>query len=271
MIIKNASVSRLAVFDECSLKYRYRYHDKIESPLPEPSYFQLGTLMHETIELFTKRNMDASTVTFQEMQSLVVEVAKGDSDFGNITSEEIRRVPGFLNNFIKLQRDIQSMMPDRRELTEWAIPEQVIASGPDHDMNDMEVGMSGFIDRLIFHRDKALIIDYKTTKISGHKKISEAAVDPQLRTYSYFVNKEFGIPAENITAMLYYLENGRRVPATFTDEDLQEQIGIIREKSLNILATPPESARATSGSHCNFCDYRTICPVKTRIDRMIGK
>lgn len=269
MIIEHASVSRLALFRDCSLRYRYKYHDKVESPLTDPSFLYLGKLVHGAFERFVQQGLTFKDGMEAARRMILEEAKTGDYD-GKVSAEDMKRIPNHLVSFMSLQRDIEQSFPQRREVVEWSLPRDPIANGTDHDGIARDVEMSGFVDRLVFHENGAMVIDYKTSRGKNQKSISQAMTDPQLMTYAYFVSKTFDVPAERITTMLYYLENGKKVPATFSAAALEEHMQSVREQSLHILGMQPEETKANLSGYCRFCEYRGICPARLKVDRMLG-
>src|ERR1051325_5200720 len=58
MNIEHISVSRESVFKECKLIYKYQYHLKIPSGVPEPFHFTYGKLIHKIAEEYVRNKGD---------------------------------------------------------------------------------------------------------------------------------------------------------------------------------------------------------------------
>lgn len=52
------SHSRLETFENCKLKFKYKYLDKIIPEIPKGIEAHLGTMVHETLEWLYKKVME---------------------------------------------------------------------------------------------------------------------------------------------------------------------------------------------------------------------
>lgn len=61
----------------------------------------------------------------------------------------------------------------------------------------------GYIDRIVFNDEKVMILDYKTTKAGFYQKDNNTIKqDLQLRTYAYYVCKEFKLQPDKVFLLL---------------------------------------------------------------------
>jgi CRISPR/Cas system-associated exonuclease Cas4 (RecB family) len=251
MHIEHISVSRSKCYLLCPKQYKFKYHDKIPIPGEEPFYFVYGKVIHKIAEVYVEQ---AGNKTIGEVQT---EVLRGKIEIENgkcappIPIDYKRRMPGHLKS---IQHITEKMgfeghleYPFRYDLD------------PPHQKL-----MVGFIDRLLIKNDKAIVLDYKTTK-PGKFRVNADTVkqDLQLRAYARVVNREFGIPAQNITCMLYYLEGGNLIGAKYTEQSLLDT-----EKELlciynSIVEHNPDTVRGNVGPHCQRCEYKSMCPFFT--------
>ena len=249
MDINHISVSRKKCFDKCAAQYKFKYHLKVETNLEEPFHFTYGKLVHKIAEEYVLR--------------------KGESSVGEIATEvmrgKIELEPGvfapktlpkeYQTKFKRHQRAIQN-------LTDRIGYDGIVEHPFRFDLdppNDRSI--VGFIDRLIIKNDKAFIIDYKTTK-KGKWRVNKQTVktDLQLRVYARVVQKEFGIPAENIRAALFYLEGENLIAATYSDASLRLIEADMLDTFKEIEMSDPDKAWGRVGYHCKFCDFREVCP-----------
>ena len=120
--------------------------------------------------------------------------------------------------------------------------------------------IKGFIDRLIIKNDGAFIIDYKTSKPSRWRKDHTTITkDLQLACYCWIVMKNFNIPAANIKAALYYLEDAKLVPVRFSEETLNNVPNRLLKVYKDIELANPDKVVGHVGEHCRRCDYRDQC------------
>lgn len=255
MKIEHISVSRKECFDECWTKYRFRYHEKLPSPFPEPPYFAYGKTVHKIAEVYVQKQaeMPINEVTKLILSGKIpIEERFGKVTFAPHLSPEYRdRLPEHLRSIERLVK-----LMGTKGLTEF--PFEYDLDPPNRCL------VNGVIDRLIENKNKYWIIDYKTTKPGKWRKTPQTITnDVQLRCYARFVQRQYNVPAENIQAALFYLEKGgdtNLVGARFSNESLigveQELLKTYRQ----IENMTPQEARGRVGEHCRRCDYRGLCP-----------
>jgi RecB family exonuclease len=253
MNISSISVSRKDTFDQCQLLYKYKYHDKLPSPEPEPFWFVYGKIIHTIAE------------------ELVL--SKGQKTIGNITEQVLNReipidtdLTGKQIFAPKLPQEYRQRMPEHlRSLQK--LNEQIGTQGiVEHEfLYDLDppnkIYARGFIDRIIEKGDNIFIFDYKTSKNNGYRKtVNTITKDLQLRMYARVVQRQRGVSAANIRAGLIYLENFSIIGARFSEESLLSAEKEMRDTFVEIKNMSPDEAKPNVGDHCRRCDYRSICP-----------
>jgi RecB family exonuclease len=130
----------------------------------------------------------------------------------------------------------------------------------DLDMDGHNRKMTGFIDRMIRKDDEFFLLDYKTTKTGGWRK-NERTIgqDLQLMCYCYVVMNTFKVPAKNIRAALFYLDDNKLIPTTFSEEQLLSVPEKLLARYKEIESLDPDKVHGNTGRHCHRCDYRTLC------------
>jgi CRISPR/Cas system-associated exonuclease Cas4 (RecB family) len=248
MNIPHLSVSRKQLFNECWLKYRFQYHDKIKIDEPEPEYFTYGALVHTIAELYVgnqgKKSMSKIT---EQILSGEIEYDEGKKK-PNLSSDYLKKLPNHLKAIERLTEKIGF----GGEL-EWEFRYDL---DPPHKRN-----IYGFIDRLVVKENKAIVVDYKTSRDGWFRKNSNNITgDLQLRCYAMVVWRKLRIPPENITCMLHYLDGDEMVGAKFTENTLVKTERDLLETYMEIHGMKPEEAVGRVGKHCERCAYNKICP-----------
>ena len=248
MKINHISVSRSKTYEECPKKYKFKYHDEIPNPGEEPFYFVYGKVIHKIAEVYVGQGGERSIGEVQQdVLRGKIEIEPG-KPAPPIPGDYKRRMPNHLNHIRQITEQIgwggHLEHPFRFDLE------------PPHQKL-----IVGFIDRLLIKNDKAFILDYKTTK-PGKWRVNKGNVrtDLQLRTYARVVQRDFGIKAENILCTLYYLEDGEKVSAKFTDDTLLRTEQELLAKYNRIAEHNPEDVVGNTGEHCNRCEYNSLCP-----------
>lgn len=248
MDIEHISVSRGKSYKQCPYYYKLKYHDRLPNPGEEQFYFTYGKIIHKIAEVVVEEGG-------RRPIGLVCEdVLKGRREIEKDKKAPIlpidykRRVPIHIKNLVKLNDSI-----GYGGITEHNFK---------YDLEPpLEKMVTGFIDRIIINREKAWIIDYKTTKKGPFRENKETIKhDPQLRMYCRVVQREFGMKAQNIKAALYYLEDGETLAASYDQESLDSIESELLDVYDEISSRKPEQAHGRTGMHCNLCEYRGICP-----------
>lgn len=245
MKIDHISVSRQGIWEQCKQQYKFRYHLKVVSDLPQKSYFTLGKVAHKVIEEHTlNKGKKPINEIMHDVLSGKIYVDGGAA----LAWNDIQRLRKHVTNYGKLSEKIGF-----EGKTEWNFKK-------DLDPPNKKCVL-GFIDRLIQKDDKIFIIDYKTTKVGPYRKDSTNIIkDLQLACYCWVAMTEFGIPAKNISAALYYLEDAKLVPVTFSEKTLLNIPQFLLKIYNEIESSDPDKVVGKVGMHCNGCDYVNICP-----------
>lgn len=251
MEINHISVSRKKCFATCSQQYKYRYHMRLPSPVPEPVYFWYGNVVHKIAEEYVRNQ---GKITIGEIAKEVI--------CGNIEIGEGKKCPPIPADYTKkLQKHLKSILELTKKIGMDGMVEYEFRYDLDPPNNRFT---TGFLDRLIIRGDKAYIIDYKTTK-KGKWRVNKQTVvdDLQLRMYARVVQRNFGIKAENIKAALFYLEGEELVGCCYSEESLIKVEQELLDTYLMIEKSDPDKAWGKVGWHCKNCDYATLCPFYT--------
>lgn len=266
MKIPHISVSRKGTWEECQVKYKFRYHLDVMPPT-EAVYFTFGKVVHRAIELYTKErgkrlitdialDILAGTIPLEDRKPAAK--PEGDAPQEEPKEEPIKPVDlpteyrnklnAHLRNFLRLTEKI-GLEGD----VEW--PFRIDLDPPN------ERYLVGFIDRIIRKGNDFTVLDWKTSKVSRWRKDERTITkDLQMQTYCWLITKYFDVPAKNVQAALYYLEDGKLVPVRYSEQTLAEVPKQLAAVHKEIQCMPPEKAYGNVGYHCERCDYRKICP-----------
>jgi CRISPR/Cas system-associated exonuclease Cas4 (RecB family) len=249
MKINHISVSRDQCYKECQVKYKFRYHLNIKSPEPEQFYFTYGKIVHRAIELHTKnRGSEEVEKIASDLITGKIELQHGQKPAPiDITPEYKQALIRQLGHYKRLVDKI-GFDGD----IEWKF---------DMDMDGKGRILTGFIDRVIRKKDNFFLLDWKTTKPSQWRKDSRTiTTDLQLQCYCYVVREKFKVPAANIEAALFFLDDNKLYPVRFSEKTLDSVPVRMLQVHKEIEETNPDKAIPNIGPHCKRCDYMRLCP-----------
>ena len=247
------SHSKIETFEQCRLKFKYRYIDKIIPEIPGSIEGYLGGMVHRTLEWLYIQVMDKKTPTITDIISFYSEKWKENySDDTlivnkNVTIEDYfnRGVEFLVNYYMKHQPFKDNTIAIERKI--------------EIDLDkESDIKLIGFIDRLVnnIENNEIEIHDYKTgSSVLSKEKIEN---NRQLAIYSLAIKEIFG-KEKNVSMIWHFLAYDTRFYLKKTNEELEKFKKEVIELIKKIEATkefPPTKSRL-----CDWCQYKDICPV----------
>jgi DNA helicase-2/ATP-dependent DNA helicase PcrA len=243
------SHSKIETFENCKLRYKYRYIDKIVPDVPKSIEAHLGSAVHKaleelymkvmqkeipTVDMLIKWYSDEWELTFTK-DILIVNKSMALKDYFN------RGVEFLINYYLKHQ----------------PFKDNTIATEEKVEINlDEEKKLVGYIDRLVHNLEKneIEIHDYKTSASTFAKQKIENG--RQLALYALAMKEKFG-KEKNISMVWHFLAHDTKTVIPISNERLalikKEVIELIDEIQ-NTKIFPP-----TKSFLCNWCEYRKMC------------
>src|SRR3989338_1179088 len=244
------SHSRLSCFEQCPLKFKYAYIDKVKTEIEETVETFLGSRVHETLEKLYK------DLKFQKLNSLKEllsffnkEWAKNWNDAIIIVhkeydSENYRKLgERFITDYYNRYKPFNHTRTIALE-TQRTVP-----------LND-EYKIHVRIDRLAMADDTTYEIhDYKTN--NSLKTQDDLDNDRQLAVYAYGIKKMYP-DATKVRLVWHFLAFDKEMSSFRTPEQLEELrtevIGII-EKIKKETQFKPHVSKL-----CSWCEFQPLCP-----------
>lgn len=248
--MKVFSHSRLSTFEQCNLKYKYRYIDNIIPEIEKTIEAHLGSIVHQTLEWLYSEvksgkipSIDDMIVYFSKswMEENKETLMQNNDDEKSFFNKGIKylldyynRYKPFDDNTIYLEKEISINLDEKGEYK-----------------------IKGFIDRLAFNlkTGEYEIHDYKTSKTMPQGEKIES--DRQLALYSIAIKEMFGHDKE-VRLIWHYLFFNKRIESKRTDEQLlqlkKDTLELIRIIESTTEFNPKKSYL------CNWCAYKPICP-----------
>ncbi len=297
------SASRIESFATCPLRYYFAYVLKVEPGTREDDSLLMapdrrGTFIHAVLESYLnlriRGNRPPGEATLDEAMAVATndwqrEEPGATGRVWELEKTEIRRQ---LRRWLEKEKELEAdgSSPSDAELsfgrrsattTEQYLPPFEIT------LEDSTVlQFAGFIDRVERRTDGGyIVLDYKTGSPNRYSKLKSDPVDRgrhmQLALYSQAVQR-FKSPSTETTAGYWFVMDNRQriVPdeadfdPAFAEERLHDVLESLKRTSEDGHFPPnPGSPSFMRGGgafeNCNYCDYNSVCPARSRRSRML--
>jgi len=260
------SHSKLSTFEQCKLKYKFRYIDKIKPEIEQSIEAFLGSCVHSTLEwLYTLKKDEGKVPSIDDVIVHYTEVwQEGFSEDFLIVKES----QGY--NY-KSYFDMGITFLLNYYMRKYPFNENTLALEKKINFNIGEKNKNyiiGFIDRLVHDLDEDTleIHDYKTSNFLPSQEKMDA--DRQLALYSIAIKKEFGHD-KKIKLIWHYLAHNTEIHSERTHEEL-EQLKIDINALIEVIESTSDFPYNKSAL-CDWCEYKSICPAWGNSPEKIGK
>lgn len=246
------SYSKLNTFENCPLKFRYQYIDKLISEVGKSIEAFLGSMVHETLEWLYKQVKMNKVPETEEVLKIYEGLWKKNFD-----EESIFFVNDFTNeDFFELGKKFLVDYYKRYH----PFKENTIATEKRILINLDKKGkykLQGYVDRLVYNKKEGAyeIHDYKTG--SHLKTTKDLEIDKQLGLYSLGI-KEMYPDADRVCLIWHFLAFDKE----FCSERTEEQLEALKEQTIELIKkieSTKEFSPKTSRL-CGWCEFKTICP-----------
>lgn len=269
------SYSKMEVFKNCPLQYRYKYIEKKYSQDTSIA-LELGSLCHYVLEQKGKMIVSGETVDYEKLNNILM---NGVTETDEKTKEELLGVNQLKRKYFEVWHEADNasgasydekiklfdkVLHEEMEDTDW---KPTYFEKPFEFVWDNKVVLKGFIDRIDIKNGQYRTIDYKTSKKVYEQ--SKLATSLQFGVYALAILNEFGVlPIESeyrfilIDDKQYALTKGwenrliKAMDKVFGDIEASEKKGVFVPKAsplcywCNFCQTNPEAT-----IYKNECKY----------------
>lgn len=243
------SHSRLLTFEQCPLKFKFKYIERLEPDIKQTIEGFLGNKVHETLE-WIYNNVNEKTFELDEIIQYYIE--NWNKDFNSeikVINKEYdaeyyfnKGIRFLINYFLK-----HSPFKDNTIATEKKVIINLDPNG--------EYKLQGYIDRLVYHKDTNIfeIHDYKTGSIKTQEELDN---DKQLALYSIGIRDLFE-NVNDVHLIWHFLDSNQEIHSKRTPEQLEELKKEIIQLIEHIESTtefPPNPCGL-----CKWCEFQTYC------------
>ncbi len=248
------SHSRLSTFEQCNLKFKFKYVDKVETEAEEGVEAFLGKKVHESLEKLYSDLKFEKLSTLKELLAFFKEEWKKNWNENIIIVREHITEENYFNmgeRFIIDYYNRYKPFDQSRVIgTELAVKIKLDGEGKDYKL-------IGYIDRLDFREGGVYEIhDYKTNaNLPVQQYLDE---DRQLALYAMAV-KQMYPDAKKVKLVWHFLAFDKEMSSERTEEELEalkwETVQLIEQ------IESEKEYKPTVSKLCDWCQFRPICPM----------
>lgn len=247
------SHSKLSTFEQCPLKFKYKYLDKIVPAIERSIEAHLGSAVHAALEWLYVKVKDENVVPSLD-EVIVFYTEEWKKDF----SEDIVIVNERMSAQDYFNKGVEFLIPYYIEHQPFKDNTLEVEKKIVLDLDsDGKYKIQGFIDRLVYNlRTKEYEIhDYKTANtLPSLEKLER---DRQLALYSLAVKALYG-NEQRVKLVWHFLAHNKRVHLRKTDEELMR----LKEETLEKIKSIEETRDfpPVKSALCKWCEYHDVCP-----------
>jgi putative RecB family exonuclease len=247
--VPSYSHSKLAAYQQCPQKYKFRYIDEIPPPIRSIE-LHLGTTVHSALEKLYADAKQGQVTSLDDLLTFFQD--KWDEDYS--PQMRIVRFKTTARTYLEMGRqmlkDYHWTFHPFTQSTTLELEEKFIF--PLSEGQDIR----GIIDRLAKSKDGTLEIhDYKTSR--RLPTMEQVATDAQLSLYEIAIRHRWP-ETQQISLIWHYLAFDKEIKITKTPQ----QLDTVKRNTLDLIrrieATTSFPTRVSA--LCDWCEYKEICP-----------
>jgi putative RecB family exonuclease len=245
------SHSKLSTFEQCPMKFKYRYIDKIPVEFEKTIEAFLGEIIHETLEwLYAEIKLKK----IPSLDSMIEHYAiKWSEEFSkeNLKMRANSTEKEFFEKGIKLLINYYAENQPFEDVT-LEVEKEILISLD----KEGQYKILGFIDRIAYNpkTKQYEVHDYKIANSLPQKEKIEQ--DRQLALYSMGVKDLFG-QEEDILLVWHYLSYNKVIHSKRTKGQLEK----LKEDTIKLIKKieSTEIFPPNRGPLCDWCEYKKFC------------
>ncbi|MDD2678388.1 MAG: PD-(D/E)XK nuclease family protein [Candidatus Nanoarchaeia archaeon] len=244
MIYSHSSIS---TFNQCPLKFKMRYIDKITPELKKTIEAFMGGIVHDVLQELYESVMEKRIPSFEKVQEILINKWKNSwDDEIQIIKEGMKKENYFESALRFLKNYYEKYHPfNEGEIIGIEQEVRIIIKGKE---------LIGYIDRLEKKGDEYHIIDYKTNNwLKTQEEIDE---DKQLAIYQIAVMEKFC--TDKVVLNWHFLNFNELMQSKRTKEQINELKDELFKK-INEIESEKEF-KACKSRLCDWCEYKKQCP-----------
>ncbi len=246
--MKTFSNSKLSCFEQCKLKFKFNYIDKVKTEIENTVEAFLGSLVHETLEKLYKDLKFQKLNSLKELLSFFNEEWKKNWNDGIVIVRDEYSEKNYIKMGEKFITDYYNKYKPFDQTKTIGLETKGFV-----DIGEYKIHVR--IDRLAMDGDVYEIHDYKTNNsLPTQDRIDH---DRQLAIYAYGIKKMYP-DAKKIKLIWHFLAFDKEMHSSRTDKDLKNMQKEVLEVIKDILKCKEYPAKESA--LCGWCEFRPLCP-----------
>jgi len=252
--MKLYSHSKLSTFEQCKLKYKFRYIDKIIPTIERSIEVHLGDTVHRALEwLYIQvKEKPGKIPSLDDTLIFYIEKWKENYSPGLVIVKKEFTDKDYLEKGVRFIIDYYNSNKPFQENT-LEIEKKIVFEID----GERGIKIQGFIDRLVYNLEtkEYEIHDYKTS--GSQPRSDHGETDRQLALYAIAVKELFKVE-KPITLIWHFLAHNKKLISKRTDEQLKQ----LKKETLKLIdeIETTSSFPPNKGPLCSWCQYKDICP-----------
>jgi putative RecB family exonuclease len=238
----NYSHSKIKLFENCKLAYKFRYIDFVKVDVPTTIEMFMGNLVHQALAKLYKDNLNKKelvtyyTATWDKMYTEKIQITKSgftEKDYKKLGREYLET---YFDEYTPFDEEILGIETN----------------------NFLKLGSNTYsirIDKLFQKGNTYFVCDYKTN--SKMMTDEEAKKDRQLAMYALWVKQQYP-EAKDVMLLWNMLKFNKEVSVKKT----YDQLKLVRRATIGLINEINECREfpASVSGLCDYCVYKGICP-----------
>jgi putative RecB family exonuclease len=247
------SHSQLSCFEQCPLKFRFRYIDRLEPDIKQTIEGFLGNKVHDALEW--AYNEARHRIEDIELDELIHRYAESwRKDF----NQRIKIVKSGYDEEFYFNKGIRFLVD--YFVTHSPFKDNTIATEKKIkiDLNsDGKYLLIGYIDRLVHHKEENIfeIHDYKTGSLKTQEELDQ---DRQLALYSIAIRNLFA-NVRDVHLVWHFLDYNKKMVSKRTPNQLEQ----LKQDIINLINKIESTTEFNPHPSilCDWCEFRSYCPM----------
>lgn len=232
------SPSSINTFVQCPLKWHFRYEKHLKGIPVDESYMKFGSNVHSIIEHFyidiSKNRIPTEQDVLDKIELAFTE--RYDRTLPKTFEKQLEKVK---KNFIEYE--LERLYKDRKNYHPLLV-EQKFSKG----------AVNGIIDS---YTHDGIITDFKT----GKKAVVGKDYERQATIYYWLLSELEVSPPPSNTVEFVFLTEGKTIPVTVTEKDIDNLISTIDDMCFSI---GKKDFPARKSQLCRYCEYILECETR---------